>query len=64
MIQLDLAAEEAEILLETLTREIGDISMEIADTDRLDFRTMLKKRRDVLNKTIESIRQARCGSTL
>jgi hypothetical protein len=58
MIQIDLTKEEAGILAEVLDVYLSDLSMEIADTDLQDFREQLKKRRRVLEKALEGIRNA------
>ena len=58
MIELDLTREEREVLLETLQNDLSDLRMEIADTDSLDFRNMLKDRKAVLSKVIEALQAA------
>jgi hypothetical protein len=58
MIHLDLDATERSILLETLESYLSDMSVEIADTDRFEFREQLKARRDVLNKILDAVKQA------
>ena len=58
MIQLDLTKEEKDILTEILENDLSDLRMEIADTDSLDFREMLKKQKEVLMKVLETLQQA------
>ena len=58
MTQLDLTKEEKDILTEILENDLSDLRMEIADTDSLDFREMLKKQKEVLKKALETLRQA------
>ena len=58
MIQVDLDTTERTILMETLESYLSDMSVEIADTDRLEFREQLKARRDVLNKILEAVKRA------
>ncbi len=55
MVQLDLTEEEARILAEILENDHSDLRMEIADTDSMDFREMLKGRKAVLAKAIEAL---------
>ncbi len=55
MIELDLDEEEASILKMVLESYLSDLRMEIADTDSYDFRQMLKQRKAVLIKVIESL---------
>ncbi len=63
MIQLDLLDEERQVLLELLESALSDLRMEIAHTDRMDFREMLKGRKAVLSKVIEALQPSgRAGS--
>lgn len=55
MIQLDLTAEERETLIDALNNQIGDLGMEISDTDRHDFRQELKKRKETLRKIVQAL---------
>lgn len=57
MVHLDLTADETRILLEVLESYLSDLRMEIADTDRLDFREMLKERKAVLLKVQAALRR-------
>ncbi|MCR4321189.1 MAG: hypothetical protein NUV74_12750 [Candidatus Brocadiaceae bacterium] len=59
MIHLELTQEEKEMLIDILENDLSDLRMEIADTDSLDFREMLKKQKEVLMKVLETLRQAR-----
>lgn len=56
---IDLNAEERQVLLETLEQDISDLSVEIADTDKMDYRTMLKGRRDALKAAMQKLREAK-----
>lgn len=56
MIQLDLSAEERGLLIEILDNALSDLRMEIADTDRKDFRDMLKDRKAVIDKALNALR--------
>ncbi len=58
MIQLDLGDEERQILLEVLETALSDLRMEIADTDSMDFREMLKGRKEVIKKAIGALKGA------
>ena len=58
MIHLDLDATEQKILIQVLESYLSDLSYEIADTDRLEFREELKAKRDVLNKILQAVKQA------
>jgi len=51
MATLELSADDGVLLREILESCLGDLRMEIANTDRQDFREMLK-RREILLKTL------------
>lgn len=55
MLELDLDGEEESILKMVLESYLSDLRMEIADTDSYDFRQMLKQRKAVLIKVIETL---------
>jgi hypothetical protein len=57
VIQLDLNDEEREILGVVLDSFLSDLRMEIADTDRMDFREMLKRRKAVIQKVIAAVEE-------
>ncbi|MBI5677552.1 MAG: hypothetical protein HZC52_03460 [Planctomycetes bacterium] len=58
MIHLELTKEEKEMLIDILENDLSDLRMEIADTDKMDFREILKKQKGVLKKVLEILRQA------
>ena len=55
MLELDLTPEEVAILRRVLTNDLSDLRMEIADTDRLDFRDRLRERKTVLAKVLDGL---------
>jgi len=57
MIHLDLPTSDAEILIAVLDGTVADLSYEIANTDLLDYREMLKQKRTVLQKVVLSLRE-------
>lgn len=57
MINLHLDEEEKAILSQLLENCIADLHSEIADTDNLDFKTMLKGRKAVLVKLFEALQE-------
>jgi len=56
MAQLTLTDEETEALIILLKGNLADLSYEIADTDRSEFRDQLKARREVLVNLQEKIK--------
>ncbi len=58
MINLELTKEEKDILAMVLESYLSDLRMEIADTDSMNFRESLKKRKDVLKKVLETLQHA------
>ena len=58
MVALDLTPHEAEVLLETLRSYLAELRMEISHTDREDFRSGLKERRQALEHIVEMIERA------
>ncbi len=58
MLHLDLTEEERQILADLLDEDIGALRMEIADTDRAEYRDMLKHREAVLKKLLAALRAA------
>lgn len=55
MIPLDLTPEEQRILVEVLSSDISDLGMEISNTDSLDYRQVLKGRREALAKVLHAL---------
>lgn len=63
MLTLDLTDSERTILVEALESYLSDLRMEIADTDRMDFREGLKNRKAALMKTLEQLRAGEAPSS-
>ena len=53
---IELTIEEAKILKEALTSEVSELGMEIADTDRKDFRDHLKRRKAILMGLVDKLK--------
>ncbi len=53
---IELTMEEAKILKEALTSQISELGMEIADTDRKDFRDHLKRRKAILMGLVDKLK--------
>jgi hypothetical protein len=63
MQHLDLTPDEVAILEDLLTNDLSDLRMEIAHTDRLEYRERLKARKAVLTKVLEALgRSATVGA--
>ena len=52
MLQLDLSDEEQKILRSMLESDLSDLRMEISETDSREFKEMLKKRKELLEKIL------------
>ncbi len=59
MLYLNLNEEERSILYQLLESCISDLRVEIARTENLQYKTMLKQRKEVLKKLYESLQQAK-----
>jgi hypothetical protein len=57
MIQLQLTEEERQLLLELLDCDIAELRGEIANTDRREYREMLKNREIILKKLQRELAQ-------
>lgn len=58
MINLDITNDEKSILIDVLESYLSDLRMEIADTDKMDFREELKDKKEVLNKVLAQLQKA------
>jgi hypothetical protein len=53
--QLNLSAEDVEMLKEILSNYLSDLRMEIADTDSMSFREEMKKREELLKRLLNDL---------
>ena len=58
MLNLNLSNEELLILRKILEYDLSELRMEIADTDRMDFKENLKRQKVILNKVLEALPEA------
>ena len=56
--EIPLDRDEMRILRTVLENELSDLRMEIADTDRKEFRDLLTRRKAVLQKVVEALSSA------
>ena len=61
-VTLHLDPQQARVLRETLESAVSDLGMEIADTDRKDYRERLKERRRALIHVLEVLRRQPAAS--
>ncbi len=52
---VDMSQEEIALVLQVLQNYLGDLRMEIADTDRSDFKETLHQREDSINHIIQKL---------
>ena len=55
VIQIDLTKDEQRELAFVLENILGELRMEIAHTDRMDFRDILKNRKRVVRKLLDTL---------
>ena len=55
MTTLNLTPDQAETLKQTLNAYLSDLRMEIVDTDKYDFREMLKKWKAMLKEILAQL---------
>ncbi len=55
MVRIELSEADVATLKDVLDSYLSDLRMEIADTDRMDFREGLKDRRKVLESLLDRI---------
>ena len=53
---LELTPEQAELLRRILENQIADLRLEIAHTDTMEFRELLKRNRDFLQDLVLRLR--------
>lgn len=58
MISLKIDAEETNILLELLDACISDLRVEIHSTENLEFKEMLKRKKEILIKLQNAIQRS------
>jgi len=56
-LELNLSEEDLNTLIDALERYVSDLSMEIADTDTMDYREKLKSQRIALYKALDQIKK-------
>jgi hypothetical protein len=64
MAQLDFTHEEIEVLLEILQSDQSDLRMEIANTDRKEFRDHLKETKGVIQSVIQKLESSLPAETM
>jgi len=55
MIRLELTEHQKAILVDAIESYLSDLRMEISDTDSMDYREMLKNRKEVLGQILENL---------
>lgn len=60
-VTITLDEEQQAVLLDQLDCCIDELRTEIMDTDRREYRELLKKRRDLVRHILDSIREAQAS---
>jgi hypothetical protein len=55
MLSIELTTAERDVLREMVSGMLSELRMEIADTDRLEYRDMLRARKTVLQRVLDAI---------
>jgi hypothetical protein len=55
-LELNLSEEDLKTLIDALERYVSDLSMEIADTDTMDYRENLKSQRISIHRALDQIK--------
>ncbi len=55
MLSIEFTTAERDVLREMVSGMISELRMEIADTDRLEYREMLRARKNVLQRVLDAI---------
>jgi len=58
MIRLELTEQERQVLRDALEGYLSDLRMEIADTDRKNFREQLKQNKEILQNILNQLKRA------
>jgi len=61
---LELTPEEIQLLEETLEYDLSELRMEIVDTDRLEFKSALKHRKELLMGILEKLERCEVAPVL
>ena len=56
MLNLDITTEEKEVLMESIETAISNLGLEIADTDKREFKEGLKTKKAALMKILELLK--------
>jgi hypothetical protein len=59
--EITLDRDERQILRTILENELSDLRMEMADTDRKEFRDLLSRRKAVLQKVVDALGDSSTG---
>ena len=57
MVRLELTQDEKRLLCEIIEADLSDLRVEIVSTDRLDFKSALKHRKELLGSVLEKLQQ-------
>lgn len=55
MVKLDLSTDDARLLAEILASVMSDMRMEITDTEKMEWRDELKRRKMLLERLIKEL---------
>lgn len=56
-LELNLTEQDAEIIIEVLDSYLSDLSMEITNTDSMEFREKLKSKRVAVQRVLKNLKE-------
>jgi predicted nucleic acid-binding Zn-ribbon protein len=56
MVNMDITMEEKEIMMESIETAVSNLGLEIADTDKREFKDGLKTKKAALMKILEQLK--------
>ncbi|HVO43624.1 MAG TPA: hypothetical protein VMT34_13415 [Aggregatilineales bacterium] len=62
MIQVELTLQEQQLLKSILEDQLSDLRVEIVETDRRDYKEMLKDRKKILTQLLQKIQPVEEGA--
>lgn len=56
-LEVNITEQEIEVVIQALEEYSSDLNMEIADTEKMEYRELLKRNRIILNSFISALKE-------